>query len=209
MLKSLFKFLIVIMILVFLVPLVMLLFGEGFAISKIFQFANRYGGNRTEYFDDSPSSSTNISISDGDDVTVVTNGAENGMGHVIVLRDFSLHHNITIEDENHMDAKVECQVVNMTGDKIQCIVRFYDGDLKLIRHKAADKYSSKEGYLVTHTTFTPTAKNQIFNGDLYIPYFLFPTKESGKTYFAADVIFVDSKGNILYESEKTPFYLNK
>lgn len=209
MLKSLLKFLLVVMILVFLIPLVLLLLGEGFAISKIFQLANRHD-NDMEFFDDSGNSSfANIAIT-GEDVSVINNHSNSVNGSsVLVLDEFSLNHNILRDDENGMCVHLCCKVVNLKGEKMSCIVRFYDGDMKRISRKSSDCYSSKDGYLITFDTFTPATNNQIFYGDFYMPYYLFSTPVGKRTYFYVDVAFADSDGTVIFESAPSPFYLDR
>ena len=204
MLEFLFKTLLAVIMLVIIVPLVLLLFGEGALAYKIFGWA--------------------FSKEESQEIVVQQNTSDNGNTatfHQInnsetrqnaTVKHIYVDHNTYEEDEKGMTITVEFDTQNLKGEDLYCLVRFYNDDgSPLAQKNYNEKYLSVNGNVIVGQYTSPPYNDCSTKTTLFIPYDELPTNGKERTDYLLDASILhyhnDTEYDVLDRSNSDSFYL--
>ena len=179
MLKTLFKALLAIIMLVIIVPLVMLLFGEGALVYKIFGWAFPKSENQEVVVQQNTSNDNNTATfrqtNDSDSRQTAT------VKHIFV------DHNTQEGGEKGMTITVEFETKNLKDADLYCLVRFYNEDGSPLAQKNYNKkYLSVNGNVIVGQYTSPPYNDCTTKTTLFMPYDELPTNCTDRTEYIMD-----------------------
>ena len=204
MLEFLFKTLLAVVMLVIIVPLVLLLFGEGALAYKIFGWA--------------------FSKEESQEIVVQQNTSDNGntatfhqtnnseSRQTATVKHLYVDHNTYEEDEKGMTITVEFDTQNLKDEDLYCLVRFYTDDgSPLAQENHNEKYLSVSGNVIVGQYFSPSYNDCTTRIPLFMPYDELPKNDTGRTDYLLDASILhyhtETDYDVLVRSNTYSFYL--
>jgi len=200
MIKSLLKAIIIVLCLLILIPLVMLLIGEGALVGKLFHISLPEKHVQTEVVERG-NGSTIITDADGNVSVVQTiNGATDSEDATLQFLGLKiLPETVTNENgEKGMNIAVSFNTENMMNTYLYCMIRVYDADGEPLRCKANIKHRSQNGNVITGDWSVPTSNKQSSKITLFLPYSELPQIKE-ETEYLLDVSFLKYSSKTEYE----------
>ena len=204
MIEGLFKTLLVVILLVVIIPLVMLLFGEGALAYKIFGWAF------------SKDDKQEIVIQRNDDTqenTVTYHQVQNIEAKPpATVKHIFVDHNTHEDGEKGMTITVEFETKNLKDADLYCLVRFYNEDGSPLAQKNYNrKYLSVNGNVIVGQYTSPTYNDCTTRTTLFMPYDELPTNGTERTDFIMDASILhyhtETEYDVLERSRTYSFYL--
>ena len=224
MLKFLLYTLLGALMLAIIIPLILLIFGEGALVYKIFDWS--FSG-KDEAKVTTPARGAAVEI-DGNTIRrdnsdwdgVIEEVEDNNEGNSIsgakssLIDNFEVEHNITNQDGLiGMKISVEFTSKNYKGEMLYCMVSFYDSEgNKLVQKEFNEDFRSRQGNVIVGEYFTPSYDDCTSHMEFFMPYKEIPYSKSGRTDYLLDVAILKYKEktdnfDLLDMSGKKPFYL--
>lgn len=204
MLEFLFKTLLAVIMLVIIVPLMLLLFGEGALAYKIFGWA----------FSKEESQAVIVQQNTSDNGNTATfhqiNNSETRQKATV--KHIYVDHNTYEEDEKGMTITVEFDTQNLKDADLYCMVRFYNDDgSPLAQKNYNEKYLSINGNVIVGQYTSPPYNDCSTKTTLFIPYDELPTNGKEWTDYLLDASILhyltDTEYDVLDRSNSYSFYL--
>ena len=211
MIKFLFKVLIIVALLLIIIPLCMLLFGEGALVYKIFDWSFFDNKEKQELVVKDKNSSLKESIINRANEKV--NEKVNNTGRVsATVKNIYVDHNIEKNGVKGMQIAVEFESRNLKDEALYCMVRFYNDDgSPLVQQSNNKKYRSVNGNVIVGEATSPTYDDCKTRTTLFIPYDELPVKTKGRTDLILDASILHYTTNTDYEvldrSKTYSFYI--
>lgn len=211
MIKFLFKVLIIVVLLLIIIPLGMLLFGESALIYKIFDWSFFDNKEKQELVVKDKNSSLKESIINRANEKV--NEKVNNTGRVsATVKNIYVDHNIEKNGVKGMQIAVEFESRNLKDEALYCMVRFYNDDgSPLVQQSNNKKYRSVNGNVIVGEATSPTYDDCKTRTTLFIPYDELPVKTKGRTDLILDASILHYTTNTDYEvldrSKTYSFYI--
>ena len=202
MLEFLFKTLLAVIMLVIIVPLVMLLFGEGALAYKVFGWAFPKSDKQEIVVQRNTSSNDNTST-----FRQISNTRQTAtVKHVYV------DHNTRKDGEKGLTITVEFDSKNLKGEDLYCLVRFYNDDgSPLAQKNHNEKYLSVNGNVIVGQYTSPPYNDCSTKTTLFIPYDELPTNSKERTDYLLDASILhyhtETEYDVLDRSNSYSFYL--
>ncbi len=211
MIKFLFKTLLIVVLLLVIIPLIMLLFGEGALIYKIFDWSSTDNEEKTEIVVSNDSRSLKESITKQVKERVIKE-ASNAGNISASVKNIYVDHNIVEGGVKGMQIAVEFESKNLKGEALYCMVRFYNDDgSPLVQQSNNKKYQSVNGNVIVGEYTSPTYDDCKTKTTLFIPYKELPQNTGGRTDLILDASILHYTTNTDYEvlnrSKTYSFYL--
>ena len=204
MLEFLFKTLLAVIMLVIIVPLVLLLFGEGALAYKIFGWA--------------------FSKEESQEIVVQQNTSDNGNTATFhqtnnsetrqkaTVKHIYVDHNTHEDGKKGMTITVEFDTENLKDEYLYCMVRFYNDDGSPVAQEIYnEKYLSVNGNVIVGQYFSPSYNDCTTRIPLFIPYDELPTNGKERTDYLLDASILhyrnDTEYDVLDRSNSYSFYL--
>ena len=204
MLEFLFKTLLAVIMLVIIVPLMLLLFGEGALAYKIFGWA----------FSKEESQAVIVQQNTSDNGNTATfhqiNNSETRQNATV--KHIYVDHNTYEEDEKGMTITVEFDTQNLKDEDLYCLVRFYNDDgSPLAQKNYNEKYLSIGGNVIVGQYFSPSYNDCTTRIPLFMPYDELPTNDTGRTDYLLDASILhyhtETEYDVLDRSNSYSFYV--
>ena len=204
MLEFLFKTLLAVIMLVIIVPLVLLLFGEGALAYRIFGWA----------FSKEESQAVVVQQNTSDNGNTATfhqiNNSETRQKATV--KHIYVAHNTHEEDEKGMTITVEFDTQNLKDEDLYCLVRFYNDDgSPLAQEIYNEKYLSIGGNVIVGQYFSPSFNDCNTRIPLFMPYDELPTNGTDRTDYLLDASILhyhtETEYDVLERSNTYSFYL--
>ena len=204
MLEALFKTLLAVIMLVIIVPLVLLLFGEGALAYKIFGWAFSKEESQAVVVQQNTSDNGNTATFHQ------TNNSETRQKATV--KHLYVDHNTYEDSEKGMTITVEFKSKNMKGEDLYCLVRFYNDDgSPLAQKNYNEKYLSVNGNVIVGQYTSPPYNDCSTKTTLFIPYDELPTNGKERTDYLLDASILhyhnDTEYDVLDRSNSYSFYL--
>ncbi len=195
MIKFLLQAILVVFCLLILIPMVMLLVGEGALASKIFDFDLPKVQGKTVIVNPQGSS---------------TAYSENE--YSVRIESMKLEHNVQDEDGTYgMRIVVEASATNLKDKIVYLLIRFYDSNGTPIKYTGTnEKYLAADGTMSLQSKFAVAGESVHLKCSVIVPYSEFGVKKSGTTHFLVDACYCLQKGDdfsLLAKSDVGAFYL--
>lgn len=195
MIKFLLQAILVVLCLLILIPMVMLLVGEGALASRIFDFDLPKVQGRTEIVEPRGNST-----------------AYSEEESSVRIESMKLEHNVQDEDGNYgMRIGVEASASNLKGEIVHLLIRFYDKDGTPLKYTGTDeKYLAVDGTMSLQSKFGVTGESVHLNCSVIVPYNEFNVTKSGTTQFLVDACYYLQQGDdfsLLAKSNVCAFHL--
>ena len=214
MIKFLLKAILIVLCLLILIPMVMLLVGEGALAGKIFSFFLPKQKERTEIVNTQDGKGVLVVRNDGNGISVVQqdgNGASSSKGETFRFLSLEVSPEIVTGEngERGMNIVASFESTNMSSTYLYCMVRIYDADGEPVKcHTNGSKYRSQEGNVFTGDWCIPETDNQTSEVTLFLPYSELP-QTKGQTEYLLDASFLrytsSTEFDVLYRSEPLSF----
>ena len=204
MIKDLFKVLIVVFLLVILIPLVMLLFGEGALAYKIFGWAFPKRDNQEVVV---PSNTG----TDGNTAPFhIDNNGETKQKATV--KHIFVDHNTLKGGQKGMTITVEYEAKNLKDADLYCLVRFYNEDGSPVAQEHYNKkYLSVSGNVIVGEYNSPPDNDCLSKATLFMPYNELPHGGTERTDFSMDASILhyhsETEYDVLDRSQTYSFYL--
>jgi len=211
MIKFLFKTLIIVVLLLIIIPLGMLLFGEGALVYKIFDWSFFDNKEKQELVVKDNNSSLKESIINR--VNEKVNEKIHNTGKVsAIIKNVYVDHNVEKDGVKGMQIAVDFESQNLKDEALYCMVRFYNDDgSPLVQQNFNKKYRSVNGNVIVGEMTSPTYDDCKTRTTLFIPYDELSLKESGRTELILDASILHYTTNTDYEvldrSKTYSFYI--
>ena len=211
MIKFLFKSLLIVVLLLVIIPLVMLLIGEGALVYKIFDWSSSDNEDKTEIVVSNDNRSLKESITK--QVKERVSKEVSNTGNVsATVKNIYVDHNVEEEGVKGMQIEVEFESKNLKGEALYCMVRFYNDDGSPLAQKTNnEKYRSINGNVIVGEYTSPTYNDCKTRTTLFIPYKELPQNTNGSTDFILDASILHYTTSTDYEvldrSKTYSFYL--
>ncbi len=214
MIKFLLKAILIVLCLLILIPMVMLLVGEGALAGKIFSFFLPEQKERTEIVESHDGKGVSVVHNDGKSISVVQqdgNGASSSKG--VTFKFLSLEvspETVTGENgERGMNIVASFESTNMSSTYLYCMVRIYGADGEPVKCcNVGSKYRSRGGNVFTGDWCIPETDNQTSKVTLFLPYSELP-QTKGQTEYLLDASFLrytsSTEYDVIYRSEPLSF----
>ena len=204
MLEALFKTLLAIVMLVIIVPLVMLLFGEGALAYKIFGWAFSENEKQEIVVQQNTSNDNNTAT------FRQTNNSETRQ--TATVKHLYVDHNIQKDGEKGMTITVEFDTQNLKDEDLYCLVRFYNDDgSPLAQEIYNEKYLSVNGNVIVGQYFSPSYNDCTTTIPLFMPYDELPTSGADRTDYLLDASILhyhtETEYDVLDRSNGYSFYV--
>lgn len=211
MLKFLLYTLLGALMLAIIIPLIMLIFGEGALVYKILGWSFSSDKDETEVTIPETGMVGDVR---GNGNTIVVDDSFVAAAKSSVVDKVEVEHNITNQDgQIGMKITVEFTSKNYNGEMLYCMVSFYDseGD-KLVQKDFNEDYRSRQGNVIVGEYITPSYDDCTSHVEFFMPYKEIPYSKSGRTDYLLDVEILKYKEktddfDLLDMSGKKPFYL--
>jgi hypothetical protein len=211
MIKFLFKTLIIVVLLLIIIPLGMLLFGEGALVYKIFDWSFFDNKEKQELVVKDNNSSLKESVIN----RVTEKAGEKGYNtekSSATVKNIFVDHNIEKDGAKGMQIAVEFESLNLKDEVLYCMVRFYNDDgSPLVQQSNNKKYRSVNGNVIVGEYTTPTYDDCKTKTTLFIPYKELQKNTGGRTDLILDASILHYATNTDYEvldrSKTYSFYL--
>ena len=209
MIKFLFKSLLIVVLLLVIIPLVMLLIGEGALVYKIFDWSSSDNEDKTEIVVSNDNRSLKESITK--QVKERVSKEVSNTGNVsATVKNIYVDHNVEEEGVKGMQIEVEFESKNLKGEALYCMVRFYNDDGSPLAQKTNnEKYRSINGNVIVGEYTSPTYNDCKTRTTLFIPYKELPQNTNGSTDFILDASILHYTTSTDYEvldRSKTYFF---
>ena len=211
MIKFLFKVLIIVVLLLIIIPLGMLLFGESALIYKIFDWSFFDNKEKQELVVKDNNSSLKESIINR--VNEKVNEKVHNTGKVsATIKNINVEHNVERDGAKGMQISVEFDSKNLKGETLYCMVRFYNDDgSPLVQTSNNEKYRSINGNVIVGDYTSPPYDDCETRTPLFIPYSELPTKSNRRTDLILDATILHyqtkTEYDVLDRSKTYSFYL--
>ena len=211
MIKFLFKVLIIVVLLLIIIPLGMLLFGESALIYKIFDWSFFDNEEKQELVVKDNNSSLKESIINR--VNEKVNEKVHNTGKVsATVKNIFVDHNIEKDGVKGMQIAVEFESQNLKDEALYCMIRFYNDDgSPLVQQSNNKKYRSVNGNVIVGEYTSPTYDDCKTRTTLFIPYKELPQNTGGRTDLILDASILHYTTSTNYEvldrSKTYSFYL--
>ena len=204
MLEALFKTLLAVVMLVIIVPLVLLLFGEGALAYKIFGWAFPKSEKQEIVVQRNTSNDNNTATFHQ------TNNSETRQ--TATVKHVYVDHNTYGEGKKGMTITVEFESKNLKGEDLYCLVRFYNDDgSPLAQKNHNEKYLSVNGNVIVGQYTSPPYNDCTTKTTLFIPYDELPTNGKERTDYLLDAsilhYYTETEYDVLDRSNSYSFYL--
>lgn len=206
MLEALFKTLLAVIMLVIIVPLVLLLFGEGALAYKIFGWA--FSENESQEVVVQQNTSTNTN-----DNTITFHQIDNSESRqTATVKHLYVDHNTYEEGKKGMTITVEFDTENLKDEDLYCLVRFYNDDGSPVAQEIYnEKYLSVNGNVIVGQYFSPSYNDCTTRIPLFMPYDELPTNDTDRTDYLMDASILhyhtETEYDVLERSNSYSFYL--
>ncbi len=204
MLEFLFKTLLAVIMLVIIVPLVLLLFGEGALAYKIFGWA----------FSKEESQAVVVQQNTSDNGNTATFHQTNNRKtrQTATVKHVFVDHNTHEDGKKGMTITVEFDSKNLRGEDLYCLVRFYNDDgSPLAQKNYNEKYLSVNGNVIVGQYTSPPYNDCSTKTTLFIPYDELPTNGKERTDYLLDASILhyltETEYDVLDRSNSYSFYL--
>jgi len=211
MIKFLFKTLLVVVLLLVIIPLIMLLFGEGALVYKIFDWSSFNNEEKTEMVvsDDNRSLKESITKQVKERVIKETSNIGNLSATV---KNIYVDHNVVEDGLKGMQIAVEFESKNLKDETLYCMIRFYNDDgSPLVQKNNNNKYRSLNGNVIVGEYTSPTYDDCKTRTTLFIPYKELPQNTGGLTDLILDATILHyqtkTEYDVLDRSKTYSFYL--
>lgn len=199
MIKFLFKTLLVVVLLLVIIPLCMLLFGEGALVYKIFDWSSSDNDEKTEVVIANDGRSLKESITT-QFKEQVNKGTSNTGNISASIKNIYVDHNVVEDGIKGMQIAVEFESKNLKNETLYCMVRFYNDDgTPLVQKSNNEKYRSTNGNVIVGEYTSPDYNDCKTRTTLFIPYKELPTKTGGRTDLILDASILHYTSNTDYE----------
>ena len=211
MIKFLFKALIIVVLLLIIIPLTMLLFGEGALVYKIFDWSSSDNEEKTEIVVSNDNRSLKESITK--QVKERFNKEASNIGkRSASIKNIYVDHNVLKGGVKGMQIAVEFESKNLKDEALYCMVRFYNDDgSPLVQQSNNKKYRSVNGNVIVGAYTSPTYDDCKTRTTLFIPYKELPQNTGGRTDLILDASILHYTTSTNYEvldrSKTYSFYL--
>ena len=211
MIKFLFKVLIIVVLLLIIIPLGMLLFGESALIYKIFDWSFFDNEEKQELVVKDNNSSLKESIINR--VNEKVNEKVHNTGKVsATIKNVYVDHNKENDGVKGMQIAVEFESQNLKDEALYCMIRFYNDDgSPLVQQSNNKKYRSVNGNVIVGEYTSPTYDDCKTKTTLFIPYKELPQNTGGRTDLILDASILHYTTSTNYEvldrSKTYSFYL--
>ena len=224
MIKFLLQAILVVLCLLILLPMLMLLVGEGALAGKIFSFFLAKQQERTEIVEPYGGRGVTVVQDAGNGISAVqqdgsvismnqrieSNGSSGDGGALKFLSLEVSPETVTgVNGEKGGNIIVTFKSWNMSSTYLYCMVRIYDADGEPVKcHTNGSKYRSQEGNVFTGGWCIPETDNQTSEVTLFLPYSELP-QTKGQTEYLLDASFLrytsSTEFDVLYRSEPLSF----
>lgn len=211
MLKFLLYTLLGALMLAIIIPLIMLIFGEGALVYKILGWSFSSDKDETEV---TIPETGMIGDVRGNGNTIVVDDSFVAAAKSSVVDKVEVEHNITNQDgQIGMKITVEFTSKNYNGEMLYCMVSFYDSEgNKLVQKEFNEDFRSRQGNVIVGEYITPSYDDCTSHVEFFMPYKEIPFSKSGRTDYLLDVEILKYKEktddfDLLDMSGKKPFYL--
>ena len=190
MLEALFKTLLAVIMLVIIVPLVLLLFGEGALACKVFGWA--FPKNERQEM-------------------VAYRSDNNEVEQATAIKQVLMNHNTYEDGKKGMTITVEFDSKNLMGESLYCFARFYNEDGSPLEQKHYnEKYRTVNGDVIVGQFTSPSNNDCSIKTTLFMPYDELPIEGTGRTNLLLDAnVFhcLPTQCVVMDQSDSYPFYL--
>ena len=204
MIEGLFKTLLVVILLVILIPLVLLLFGEGALAYGIFGWAFPKKEKQEVIIQEND---------DSQDNTIPYLQARNAEAkQTATVKHIFVDHNTQEGGEKGMTITVEFETKNLKDADLYCLVRFYNEDGSPLAQKNYNKkYLSVNGNVIVGEYTSPTYNDCTTKTTLFMPYDELPSNGTESTDYIMDASILqyhtETEYDVLERSNSYSFYL--
>ena len=211
MIKFLFKSLLIVVLLLVIIPLVMLLIGEGALVYKIFDWSSSDNEDKTEIVVSNDNRSLKESITK--QVKERVSKEVSNTGNVsATVKSIYVDHNVVEEGVKGMQIAVEFESKNLKDEALYCMVRLYNDDGSPLDQKTNnEKYRSINGNVIVGEFTSPTYDDCRTRTTLFIPYKELPQNTGRRTDLILDASILHYTTSTDYEvldrSKTYSFYL--
>lgn len=204
MLEALFKTLLAVIMLVIIVPLVMLLFGEGALAYKVFGWAFPKS--------DKQEIVVQRNTSNNDNTATFRQTSSRNTRQTATVKHVYVDHNTHKDNEKGMTITVEFESKNLKGEDLYCLVRFYNDDgSPLVQKNYNEKYLSINGNVIVGQYTSPPYNDCSTKTTLFIPYNELPHSKNERTDYLLDASILhyhtETEYDVLDRSNSYSFYL--
>ena len=204
MLEFLFNTLLAVIMLVIIVPLVMLLFGEGALAYKVSGWAFPKS--------DKQEIVVQRNTSNNDNTAIFHRTSNRNARQTATVEHVFVDHNTHEDGEKGMTITVEFESKNLKGEDLYCLVRFYNDDgSPLVQKNYNEKYLSINGNVIVGQYTSPPYNDCSTKTTLFIPYDELPTNGKERTDYLLDASILhyltDTEYDVLDRSNSYSFYL--
>ena len=204
MLEFLFKTLLAVIMLVIIVPLVMLLFGEGALAYKVFGWAFPKS--------DKQEIVVQRNTSNNDNTSTFRQISNRNARQTATVKHVYVDHNTRKDGEKGLTITVEFDSKNLKGEDLYCLVRFYNDDgSPLAQKNHNEKYLSVNGNVIVGQYTSPPYNDCSTKTTLFIPYDELPTNSKERTDYLLDASILhyhtETEYDVLDRSNSYSFYL--
>lgn len=204
MIEALFKTLLAVVMLVIIVPLVMLLFGEGALAYKVFGWA----------FPKSEQQEIVVqrNTSNNDNTATFRQTSNRKTRQTATVKHVYVDHNTNEDGKKGMTITVEFDSKNLKDEDLYCLVRFYNDDgSPLAQRNHNEKYLSINGNVIVGQYTSPPYNDCSTKTTLFMPYDELPTNGKDRTDYLLDASILhyhnDTEYDVLDRSNSYSFYL--
>lgn len=211
MIKFLFKALIIVVLLLIIIPLTMLLFGEGALVYKIFDWSSSDNEKNTEIVVSNDNRSLKESITKQVKERIIKETSNTGNISATV-KNIYVDHNVVVEGIKGMQIAVEFESMNLKDEVLYCMIRFYnDNGSPLVQQSNNKKYRSVNGNVIVGEYTSPTYDDCKTKTTLFIPYKELSHNTGGRTDLILDASILHYTTNTDYDvldrSKTYSFYI--
>ena len=204
MLEFLFNTLLAVIMLVIIVPLVMLLFGEGALAYKVFGWAFPKEENQEIV--------VRQNTSNNDNTATFHRTSNRKTRQTATVKHVFVDHNTHEDGKKGMTITVEFDSKNLKGEDLYCLVRFYNDDgSPLAQRNHNEKYLSINGNVLVGQYTSPPYNDCSTKTTLFMPYDELPTNGKDRTDYLLDASILhyhnDTEYGVLDRSNSYSFYL--
>lgn len=198
-------------LLLVIIPLVMLLIGEGALVYKIFDWSSSDNEDKTEIVVSNDNRSLKESITK--QVKERVSKEVSNTGNVsATVKSIYVDHNVVEEGVKGMQIAVEFESKNLKDEALYCMVRFYNDDGSPLDQKTNnEKYRSINGNVIVGEFTSPTYDDCRTRTTLFIPYKELPQNTGRRTDLILDASILHYTTNTDYDvldrSKTYSFYL--
>lgn len=204
MIQGLFKALLVVILLVILIPLVLLLFGEGALAYRIFGWAFPKKEKQEVIIQEND---------DSQDNTIPYLQARNAEAkQTATVKHIFVDHNTQEGGEKGMTITVEFETKNLKDADLYCLVRFYNEDgAPLVQKNYNKKFLSVNGNVIVGEYTSPAYNDCTTKTTLFMPYDELPSNGTERTDYIMDASILqyhtETEYDVLERSNSYSFYL--